>query len=439
MYIQLLCLAVIAAILVAFLGGLRCGIVTLIILRPLCDRLFEQARFSVGGHDLSYGAAINFIVIGAMLVNLPRINNRTQILLERSWLPFLLVGLAASLYSPVQIDALRKLLTYVSYMAMFVLPFAIVRTRGGAEFLFKAIILSSLLPALYGLFQVLSGHDWYQGNRIESTFTHPNIFSFYLLTTIGTILSLLVTNRVRLTRRARSILAVYVIPLLLLIVATKTRSAWIGCMALFLVYGVLHDKRVLVLTLLLPVLALAVPSVRDRLMTLASGNQYVGWVQDVNAFAWRKILWAKAFPLILQHPILGHGLYSFPYYSPTFFPLETTRGVDAHNVYVQLAFETGFAGLAAYVWIFWRKFAALLRHWRSDTHGLTMVAAMICVYLINCYSDNLLEYVSYDWCYWFTVGLIFADLSQYRAAVASPARRSGLELHPMGASNVRSA
>ena len=155
---------------------------------------------------------------------------------------------------------------------------------------------------------------------------------------------------------------------------------------------------------------------RDRLTDLAAGNQYVGWVQNVNAYAWRKILWEKAFAFILQRPLFGYGLYSFPYYSPTFFPLESTRGVDAHNVYIQLLFETGLAGLAAYLWIFWRQFLLLLRHWSFDRRGLTMVAALLSVFLITCYSDNLLEYVSYGWCYWFTFGLIFADLARHRAA-----------------------
>ncbi len=417
----------------AFAAGLSRGITVLLIVRPLCDRLFEQSRFEVAGHALSYGAVMNFVVICAMLVSLQRISNKVQITLERSWIPFLLLALAAILYSPVAVDASRKYLTYISYMAMFVLPFAIVKTRGTAEWFFKVIIASSVLPVLYGLFQLVSGVDWYQGSRIESTFTHPNIFAFYLLTIIGTILSLLCTNRVRLPDRVRGLLAVYLVPMLLLLVMTKTRSAWVGCMLLFVVYGTIQDKRVLLLTLVLPVLALAVPGVRERLTALASGNQYVGWVESVNPYAWRTILWERAFPLMLQRPLFGHGLYSFPYYSPTFFPLESSRGVDAHNVFIQLFFETGLAGLGAFLWIFARKFAWLLRYWAFDKHGLTMAAATLSVYLIICYSDNLLEYVSYGWCYWFTSGLIFADLSQYRAGISRPSREIGVALQAAGA------
>jgi O-antigen ligase len=229
-------------------------------------------------------------------------------------------------------------------------------------------------------------------------------------------LSLLSARNLALTRRAKSLLALYLVPLLVALVATKTRSAWLGCLILFLVYGLISDKRVLVLTLVFPVFALAIPSVRDRVTDLAVGNEYVGWVRDVNAYAWRKILWQKAFAFILQKPWFGFGLYSFPYYSPTFFPLETERGVDAHNVYVQLLFETGLAGLAAYLWIFCRKFIWLVRSWHVDKRRLSMIIAVTAVYMINAYSDNLLEYVSYGWCYWFALGLVFSDLSRYRVA-----------------------
>jgi O-antigen ligase len=421
-----------SAVLTAFIGGMRRGIAAVLIVRPLCDRIFEQSRFEVAGHDLSYGAIMNLIVVCAMLLSLQRVNNRIQIALERAWFPFLLLALVAVWYSPVAVDAFRKFLTYVSYMAMFVLPFALVKTRGGAEWFFKLIIISSILPVLYGLFELISGMDWYPGGRIESTFTHPNIFSFYLLTIIGTILSLLSTNRIQLTDRARTILSCYLLPLLVLLVMTKTRSAWAACLFLFVVYGIVQDKRVLVLSLVLPLLMLAVPGVWERLTALASGNAYVGWVENVNPYAWRQILWEKALPLIQQRPLFGYGLYSFPYYSPTFFPLESTRGVDAHNVYIQLLFETGIAGLGAFLWIFWRQFTRLARYWPFDKRGVTMVAAMLGIYLITSYSDNLLEYVSYGWCYWFTAGLIFADLSQYRNHFPFAPRTRVIEL-PAGA------
>ena len=50
--------------------------------------------------------------------------------------------------------------------------------------------------------------------------------------------------------------------------------------------------------------------------------------------------------------VLGWGLDSYTTYSTTFFPLEYLKGYDAHNVYVQLAFETGVPGAVAFAAIF---------------------------------------------------------------------------------------
>ena len=436
-FASLLSVAIVGVVLASFLGGLRAGVTALILIRPLCDRLFEDARFSFAGRDLSCGAILNALVIVMMIVNLPRIKHRIPVTLERAWLPFLAVCLAAVLYSPVALDGLRKFLTYVSYMSMFVLPFAMAKGERNTLYLTKAVILSSLGPVLYGLFQLGTGIDWYLDGRIQSTFTHPNIFAFYLLTTVGIILSLLSASTVTLRRRTRQLLVLYLIPLLVVLVATKTRSAWLGCVILLLVYGIVADKRVLVLTVVLPIFALAIPAIRERLSDLAGGNEYVGWVQDVNAFAWRKILWQKAFAYILQKPWFGHGLYSFPYYSPTFFPLETERGVDAHNVYIQLLFETGLAGLLTYLWIFWRKFVWLFRSWSIDKRRLSMIAAITAVYMITAYSDNLLEYVSYGWCYWFALGLVFSDLSRYRAARLRAREHFSYQIPPTMAASVR--
>ena len=39
-------------------------------------------------------------------------------------------------------------------------------------------------------------------------------------------------------------------------------------------------------------------------------------------------------------------------------------------------------------------------------------------YLVDCYSDNIFGYLTFDWCFWFFFGLIFAQFSQYRARVS---------------------
>jgi putative inorganic carbon (HCO3(-)) transporter len=423
MLIEIVSLFSVGVVLAAFAFGLRAGIATLIIIRPLCDRFFELARFDVMGHLFSYGAILNVVVISVLMINVLRIRQCIPAELRNIWLPFLLVSLVASLYSPVQIDGVRKLLTYVSFFALFMFSFLVANSERSTLRFLKLVILSSVLPVAYGLFQVISGIDSFVGTRTHSTFSHPNIFAFYILAIMGTIFYVLTTGRAHVTDRLRLILNIYLIPLLVVLLMTSTRSAWLAGFILFLLYGILYDRRLLICVLSLPILALVIPAVRDRIADLASGNEYAGWMTPLNSYAWRKLLWERSFAYIWERPIFGYGLDSFHFYSPEFFPLEPS-GTYAHNVYIQFQFESGLIGLIAFLWIFWRCFGWLARRFRIDSRRIIMTMGIMGAYLVACYSDNVFEYLSVNWCFWFVIGLIFAHIAQLRPLPASLGRRT---------------
>ena len=227
--------------------------------------------------------------------------------LRMLWLPFPLITFVAALCSPVQVDALRKFVTYLTFAAMFMFSFMVAKSERDILHYLKLIVLSSILPVFYGLFQTVSGIDWYMDSRIESTFSHPNIFAFYILAIIGTIFFLLATDRGRMSGRLRIIISAYLIPLIALLIMTKTRSAWVGCLMLFFVYGLIYDKRALILVLAAPMLALTVPAISDRIVDLATRNDYIGGTAgaNINAYAWRLLLWGNAFAYIWQRPLFG--------------------------------------------------------------------------------------------------------------------------------------
>lgn len=408
-------LVITCVILVAFIKGLRSGVAALIVLRPTCDRIFEAAQFHFGGHSMTYGAILNAIVIGAAVISLPRVRSRIPPKLFAMWPAFLLIAFVATLYSPVRADAFRKFLTYMTCWSMFVFAFVLVRSRLDVRRFLHLVLTSSIVPVAYGLFQALTRHDLYSGTRVNSTFSHPNIFAFFLMLNIAVVLFLHATKSTRPGKSYLSALTLYAMPLFFLLVMTQTRSAWVATLVLLLIYGVAYDKRVLVFTLgLPPIMILAVPEIRARLVNLMSGNNYVGWVQEVNAYAWRNLLWQDAWPWIEKRFLFGYGLYSFPHYSPEFFPLEQARGVDAHNVFVQLLFETGIVGLFCYIWIFLRGLSWVALYGKYDRPGVALTMGIIVSYLVVCWSDNLLEYISFNWEFWFTIGLLFAHFATYR-------------------------
>jgi O-antigen ligase len=400
----------------AFFRGLRTGVVALVLIRPLCDPIFE--RFEIAGLAISYGALINVAVIFALFCNFSQVWHSVPAKFRTIWLPFLVLAFAAVIYSPIQLDALRAFFTYFSFFAMFLFAFAVVRSERDFLYFLKLIILSSVLPVIYGLFQVGTGLNLYD-DRVQSTFAHPNIFAFFIVIVIGIILFLQCTARFKVSGRYRLVLAVYLLPLLILLIFTKTRSAWIGCALQFLVYGIVYDRKALVLLLLAPIIVLAIPGVADRVDDLSSGNDYIGGSgSNLNAYAWRMLLWENSFSYIWQRPFFGYGINSFALYAPDFFILDHVHGGQAHSVYIQIIFEMGFVGLISFGLIFCRSFVWLGRFWRFDKRGVPVVAASIIGYLTFCYSDNILAYLAFDWCFWFFFGLIFAQFSQYWARVS---------------------
>jgi O-antigen ligase len=406
--------------LAAFAFGLRAGIASIVLLRPLTDRLLELSPINIAGHDVTYGVVLNIVLISAAITNMFRIRRCVPSGLRSLWLPFLVVCTVAVLYSPVQIDSIRRLSIYVSYYFIFLLSFVVVRSERDVLFLLKLVVFGSVLPVLYGLFETLSGIDWFfdDDSRIQSTFSHPNMFAFYLLAVCGVILFLTATERIRITGGLRLLLTLYLIPVLIVLIMTKTRSAWIGCFVLFFAYGLACDRRVLVAVLVAVPVAFAIPAVSERIMNLMSDNDYIGGPGLVlNSYAWRKLMWEGAFVYIWQQPIFGYGLHSFGFYSVEFFPGDFPGrwGPGAHNDYIQILFETGLVGLIAFLWIFWRCFTWLVTRWRFDRRGVLAAATIMMAYLICSYSDNLLEYLPYQWEFWFPFGVICWHIEQCRA------------------------
>src|SRR5262249_21361691 len=158
------------------------------------------------------------------------------------------------------------------------------------------VVLSSVLPVFYGLFETLLGIryklDAFEESRIQSTFSHPNEFAFYLLAVAGAILFLIASERIRITSQVRLLLKLYLIPFVIVLIMTKTRSAWFGCFVLFLAYGLANDWRVLVPMLIAAPVAFAIPAVNERIADLWSRTDYIGGpAVMLNSYAWRKLLW----------------------------------------------------------------------------------------------------------------------------------------------------
>jgi putative inorganic carbon (hco3(-)) transporter len=338
------------------------------------------------------------------------------------WAPFLLVAFTSIFFSPQFVSAARLFLVIVSYWAIFIIPFFILRTSGDLARFILIVFASSLIPLAYGLVEV--GLDLSKGDafRLKSTFTHANIFAFYLVLLIGLVLFVQVSRALRWSKQLRRLFLLFIPILVFLLVMTKTRSAWLAATLVLFVYAVLVDRRFLLFVLLIPVFVSVESTVSDRLLDLQKGAEIedlneLNAETKLNSFAWREVLWQSAAPWIFAEPVWGYGLESFRFYSPDFFPLTIDgEGIDAHSLYVQIQFEMGLLGIIAFMFLMGRIAIQLTSGMRCDRDGMIVLCALLVVYLVVSYSDNMIYYLAFNWYFYFIMGAACAWSRLQRSA-----------------------
>jgi O-antigen ligase len=409
--------------------GVAQAVFFLILVRPSCDQLFDWFKTAFD-QQVGPGSALNFLVIALAIICVVRRPTTLCSPVVIASGGFLLVALASMIRSPSPADGARLFLGLATYTSVLCLPFALVENMRDAERWFKVALCSSIAPALYAIVELAMSPATFVGEeRLESTFTHPNIFAFYLVGVVTLILFMKSsTTMTTALLRWRRLLLAYVALLFVLLLFTQTRSAWIAMALTLTTYALLIDRRWLPLIFMLPGL-LVIPGVSDRIFDLASGNVDAGYAQ-LNSYAWRREVWEGALAWMADNPalILGHGLDTFQSYTPLFFGRSPDDGgVGAHNALLQIYFEMGLAGICSYLSIFIAVFADLAKRLRLDFAGSVVIFAYCVGYLTVCFSDNLLDYLQFQWFFWFSLGTVCASTrylkrSSRLAALAQPSQ-----------------
>lgn len=387
--------------------GVREMLLAIMLVRPSCDRVFDWLKLTFDDPS-GPGASINAVIVAmgvVTLFNTPQVALSGPVL---AWAAFLASAAGSLIYAPDPDGGLRIALSLTTYAAAFILPYAAIRSRRDFAQCLNIALWSSLVPSAVALVQIVGQAGLWTGDeRLQSTFTHPNIFAFYLAGVITLILYMNCSARLALSSSTRRAMFVYIGYLLLLLLLTKTRSAWVSIAFILVGYSVLVDRRWFLPILSLPV-TLLIPGISDRLTDLESGTIAAGFEQ-LNSLAWRELLWKETIEWLRSNPagFLGHGLGSYQSYVPDFFPRGGDVAVGPHNALLQIYFETGVAGLLAFTLLIsviaYKLFAATRRDFAGSVTMLMMCAGYVLVF----YYDNLLDYLQFQWFFWFLLGTSF--------------------------------
>ncbi|AKM84989.1 TPA: hypothetical protein DHW58_01915 [Patescibacteria group bacterium] len=202
------------------------------------------------------------------------------------------------------------------------------------------------------------GWDPHQG-RLVSTWLDPNLVGIFLSSGVG--LALLAVPLAA-TRRDRVVTWLVVGFLIVSVLATLSRSAFIALLIILAVIGWYRYRRVLWLGLGLIILAgVAIPGLRDRLTG--------AWQLDTTV-RYRLESWSEGWQLFTAHPWLGVGYNAIPVAryaaaSPGVEVLSDRASSGFDSSLLTIAVAAGGAGLLAWLW--W--VAAVLRlAWRGWSH-----------------------------------------------------------------------
>jgi O-antigen ligase len=219
-------------------------------------------------------------------------------------------------------------------------------------------------------------------------------------------------------RRGWQLVLLAAVPLMALaVVATLTRSTWVGLAASAAVVGYVQLPR----NLRLPLFTIA--ALGGVLIAAATWNDMIGLQREGTASEsehsvdQRKSFAYVSWQMFKDHPVFGVGFGRFydrklPYLSDRSqdFELDSLRNLHHHNTLLSLATETGMVGLAVFVALLaaWARSAsslvrdANLPAWMRS-QGLLMLAVLV-TYLSSALFHDLTLLPSQEWILFLAAG-----------------------------------
>jgi len=276
--------------------------------------------------------------------------------------PFLLLYLILVVYaflnSASRSDSLRFLLFHLCAVVLIYLLVSGLRQERELRRFVYVLLGTVTLLGLYAIYQRITGvevddllmdltMDLNRGipGRVYATFENPNNFAEILVMTIPLYLAVLLSRK---SGREKCLVLLCMIPPLVAIGMTYSRSGWIGLVIALLVFVALKDWRILPLILVLG--AILVPllpqSILNRILTL-------GVLGEDSSTNTRFLIYQEFWPLLRDRWLTGVGLGSdvvLKVLSEDYVPVHSfLHYAHSHNNYVQILAEMGALGLLSYL------------------------------------------------------------------------------------------
>lgn len=286
-------------------------------------------------------------------------------------------GPAAGVISTDAEQSLTSIMCLLAYAGIFWLGMQVGRRTHYANLALWSVALAGLAYALYGIVVQLEGSNmilwflkWSYKNSLTSTFVNRNHFAIYVGLSILCTLALIANEARKATEASIATrsgfiqfldnmsMQIVVLAITFMVLATALLLTQSRAGAMMTVIAIIAFLAVLATTSSFA----AKSTIRFGLVILVgggvfgviSGSLLISRIADVaENLSERLTVYKTTLQIIADRPLLGFGLGSFPsvypaYRGAEFSPNDATYDY-AHNIYLQLAMESGLVGAALLV------------------------------------------------------------------------------------------
>jgi O-antigen ligase/tetratricopeptide (TPR) repeat protein len=299
------------------------------------------------------------------------------------FLAYLGVGIFSFLHAPYHMASVDFFLRHFFFMtAALIVIYEF--SASGAERLTKILIWTGWIAIGYGFLQFVDVR-WFPpgvgkgvdpfvwrgafGTRVFSTYGNPNFFADFLVI----VFPILLTQ----WYKTRSFNLIILMAMLLVdLIATGTKGAWVGFGLVIAIFGVIAFTffKELVAPVRKAVLTVVTVGVLGFFTVVA--KDLSARMVSVN---FRLFTWEATWEMIMTHPLIGTGVGSFPPIYPAFrrppiFHIEGKHNTEtdhSEDEYIEQLFDNGILGFGIFIWM---VFSSLFVGFRSLRQLTTTLA-----------------------------------------------------------------
>ena len=309
---------------------------------------------------------------------------------------------------------------YYNLMGRYILIYYLVinnmSSTSQVKSLLWVMIASATVVTLYGFYQYLfaanvSAVEWVDGEqfpdlklRVFSTMENPNLLAGFLVTMMAIASGMgLKSDDVK----SKIVLFALVTMFGACLLLTYSRGAWLSILAVIGVYGILCNRKIFWLLILLPIaIFFGHDAVLERIMSIVNPTD--------TSSTLRIALWESTIAMIVDKPLfgIGWGAYWLVYPEYDFFLQNgNVKIFHAHNMYLNIAAEIGIPGLIAFLGIMYGHIRLAFTVLKDTVQGwsagivLGILAAMGGM-IVNGLTDYVMFNIQLSMLYWLLNGVI---------------------------------